>query len=68
MKVQIDRDDCTSCASCWGICPDLFEENPKDHFSEITEPNRAGRTMVWPIYYGAPMRVEIRCFMPGTMT
>jgi hypothetical protein len=31
----------------------------------ITEPNRAGRTMVW------PMRVEgqisIRCFMPGSM-
>jgi hypothetical protein len=36
----------------------------------ITEPNRAGRTMVWPIYYRAvnsPLRVEIRCFMPGTM-
>jgi hypothetical protein len=37
----------------------------------IREPNRAGRTMVWPIYYRAtnpPLRVEIRCFMPGTMT
>lgn len=37
----------------------------------ITEPNRAGRTMVWPVYYrstGAPVRVEIRCFMPGSMT
>jgi hypothetical protein len=37
----------------------------------ITEPNRAGRTMVWPIYYrsvGAPLRIDIRCFMPGTMT
>jgi hypothetical protein len=37
----------------------------------ITEPNRAGRTMVWPIYYrsaGQPVRVEIRCFMPGSMT
>jgi len=37
----------------------------------IREPNRAGRTMVWPIYYRAtntPVRVEIRCFMPGTMT
>lgn len=32
----------------------------------ITEPNRAGRTMVWPYYVkGRPM---IRCFMPGTMT
>ena len=37
----------------------------------IKEPNRAGRTMVWPIYYraiGGPLRLEIRCFMPGTMT
>jgi hypothetical protein len=36
----------------------------------ITEPNRAGRTMVWPIYYrtvNTPLRIEIRCFMPGTM-
>jgi len=36
----------------------------------IKEPNRAGRTMVWPIYewtIGAPLRVEIRCFMPGSM-
>jgi hypothetical protein len=32
----------------------------------ITEPNRAGRTMVWPLrgYTG----VSIRCFMPGSMT
>ena len=37
----------------------------------IKEPNRAGRTMVWPIYYNAtnhPLRVEVRCFIPGTMT
>jgi hypothetical protein len=37
----------------------------------IKEPNRAGRTMVWPIYYraiGAPLKLEIRCFMPGSMT
>jgi hypothetical protein len=32
----------------------------------ITEPNKAGRTMVWPLYiYGA---LSIRCFMPGSMT
>ncbi len=32
----------------------------------ITEPNRAGRTMVWPLrgYLGT----TIRCFMPGSMT
>ncbi len=32
----------------------------------ITEPNRAGRTMVWPLRIGA--EVSIRCFMPGSMT
>jgi hypothetical protein len=33
----------------------------------ITEPNRAGRTMVWPFrsVYG---EVMIRCFLPGSMT
>ena len=31
----------------------------------ITEPNRAGRTMVWPIWGDGP---TIRCFMPGAMT
>jgi hypothetical protein len=32
----------------------------------ITEPNRVGRTMVWPMrgYQG----MTIRCFMPGSMT
>jgi len=32
----------------------------------ITEPNRIGRTMVWPIrgYLG----MTIRCFMPGSMS
>jgi hypothetical protein len=31
----------------------------------ITEPNRAGRTMVWPIWgHQGP---SIRCFMPGSM-
>ena len=37
----------------------------------IKEPNRAGRTMVWPVYYRDLDRllcVEIRCFMPGSMT
>jgi hypothetical protein len=36
----------------------------------ITEPNRAGRTMVWPyMAVGGPdsPRTEIRCFMPGSM-
>lgn len=32
----------------------------------ITEPNRAGRTMVWP-YYGNGKLQMVRCFMPGSM-
>jgi hypothetical protein len=32
----------------------------------ITEPNKAGRTMVWPLY--GYEGVSIRCFMPGSMT
>ena len=31
----------------------------------ITEPNKAGRTMVWPTY--GLDSVAIRCFMPGSM-
>ena len=34
--------------------------------SVITEPNRAGRTIVWPLRNGAA--ISIRCFMPGSMT
>ena len=32
----------------------------------IEEPNKAGRTMVWPIY--GYLGVSIRCFMPGALT
>jgi hypothetical protein len=31
----------------------------------ITEPNKAGRTMVWPFY--SDQRVWIRCFIPGSL-
>jgi len=37
----------------------------------INEPNRAGPTMVWPVYdwtLGKSLRIDIRCFMPGAMT
>ena len=33
----------------------------------ISEPNRMGRTMVWPIRDGVG-GLYIRCFMPGSMT
>jgi hypothetical protein len=32
----------------------------------ITEPNRAGRTMVWPIK--SSIGTSIRCFLPGSMS
>jgi hypothetical protein len=40
--------------------------------SVITEPNKAGQTMVWPVYLDTGdksyPRIWIRCFMPGNMT
>jgi hypothetical protein len=40
--------------------------------SVITEPNKAGRTMVWPVYDESDtddsyIYIRIRCFMPGAM-
>jgi len=32
----------------------------------ITEPNRFGRTMVWPMLFNG--KISVRCFMPGSMT
>jgi ferredoxin len=37
MKVTIDRNECTSCGTCWETCPAFFEENPDDHFSRVIE-------------------------------
>jgi hypothetical protein len=37
----------------------------------ITEPNQAGRTMVWPMRINdgeTLLRIDIRCFLPGAMT
>src|SRR3954469_18343796 len=39
-------------------------ERPDD--AVITVPNRAGRTMVWPVKDG--LGISIRCFLPGSMT
>jgi hypothetical protein len=38
-----------------------------DDDAVITEPNKVGRTMVWPYYSGGEI-IYIRCFMPGSMT
>lgn len=53
----------------WVRIEDRWWEVPDD--AVITEPNRAGKTMVWPIYYRGTLekaiKIEIRCFMPGNM-
>lgn len=43
--------------------PMIWVDVPEE--AVITEPNRAGRTMVWPIY--GYLGASIRCFMPGVM-
>ena len=57
VRVPISNDDADKNTLIWIDVPDD---------AVITEPNRAGRTMVWPIWgYQGP---TIRCFMPGSMT
>ena len=41
MKVSIDRSNCTSCGTCWEACPEFFEENPDDSFSQVKEKFRS---------------------------
>lgn len=33
--VRINREECTSCTSCWETCPEVFEEDPSDGKSRI---------------------------------
>jgi ferredoxin len=33
--VTIDRDQCISCESCWTVCPEVFEQNSVDSWSQI---------------------------------
>ena len=41
MKVTIDRQNCTSCGTCWDTCPAFFEENPDDSFTRVLEKFRS---------------------------
>lgn len=36
-KIRIDRSECISCGLCWTSCPEVFEENEQDSFSQIVE-------------------------------
>jgi len=40
MKITIDRENCSSCGTCWEGCPEIFEQNPDDSFSQIVEKYR----------------------------
>jgi ferredoxin len=42
VKVTIDRDDCISCGLCWDNCPEFFEENEDDGYSQIIKMYRSG--------------------------
>jgi ferredoxin len=40
MNVIIDRSACVSCGACWNTCPELFDQNPCDLFSQIVDKYR----------------------------
>jgi len=35
LKVIIDRKGCINCRQCWNACPEFFEQNPKDTYSQV---------------------------------
>jgi len=37
MNVFIDRGACVSCGACWNTCPELFDQNHCDSYSEVVE-------------------------------
>lgn len=42
LEVTIERDGCISCAACWTVCPELFEESPDNALSQVVEQYRIG--------------------------
>jgi len=41
-KVMIKREECVSCESCWTICPEFFEQNATDSWSQVTAKYQIG--------------------------
>ncbi len=41
VKVEINRDECIMCGTCWSLCPDVFEESPDDGKAQIVSQYRA---------------------------
>jgi ferredoxin len=42
ISVTIDRDECIACESCWTVCPEFFEQNAADTWSQVTTKYRTG--------------------------
>jgi ferredoxin len=42
VKITIDREECVVCESCWTICPEAFEQNALDTWSQVVEKYQVG--------------------------
>jgi ferredoxin len=45
VKIVLDRENCSICGTCWETCPDIFEQNPDDSFSQIVEKYRLNKNI-----------------------
>jgi ferredoxin len=41
-KVTIVREECISCETCWTACPEFFEQNATDSWSQVTAKYQIG--------------------------
>lgn len=44
-KCTIVREDCTSCGTCWDLCPEFFEQSTSDSLSQIVEGYRRNENL-----------------------
>lgn len=40
--VTIKREECISCESCWVTCPEFFEQNSVDSWSQVVKKYQIG--------------------------
>jgi ferredoxin len=40
--VTINREECISCESCWVLCPEFFEQNSTDTWSQVVKKYQIG--------------------------
>lgn len=41
-NVSIVREECISCETCWTVCPEFFEQNATDSWSQVVDKYRTG--------------------------